>query len=67
VVVLGLGGLAEALTHASDLDLIYLFDAPQGAQSNGKKPLPATDYYNRWQAASVLRSARRLQPAPLRC
>ena len=48
LVVLGLGRLGgRALTHASDLDLIYLFDAPQGAQSNGKKPLPATDYYNR--------------------
>jgi glutamate-ammonia-ligase adenylyltransferase len=48
LVVLGLGRLGgRALTHASDLDLIYLFDAPEGAQSNGKKPLPATDYYNR--------------------
>lgn len=48
LVVLGLGRLGgRALTHASDLDLIYLFDAPQGAQSDGAKPLPATDYYNR--------------------
>ncbi len=48
LVVLGLGRLGgRALTHASDLDLIYLFDAPQGTQSNGAKPLPATDYYNR--------------------
>lgn len=48
LVVLGLGRLGgRALTHASDLDLIYLFDAPPGAQSNGAKPLPATDYYNR--------------------
>jgi glutamate-ammonia-ligase adenylyltransferase len=48
LVVLGLGRLGgRALTHASDLDLIYLFDAPQGTQSNGKKTLPATDYYNR--------------------
>ena len=48
LVVLGLGRLGgRALTHASDLDLIYLFDAPQGAQSNGSKSLPATDYYNR--------------------
>ena len=48
LVVLGLGRLGgRALTHASDLDLIYLFDAPPGAQSNGRKPLPATDYYNR--------------------
>ncbi|HYC94955.1 MAG TPA: glutamine-synthetase adenylyltransferase, partial [Sphingomicrobium sp.] len=48
LLVLGLGRLGgRALTHASDLDLIYLFDAPQGAQSDGGKPLPATDYYNR--------------------
>jgi glutamate-ammonia-ligase adenylyltransferase len=48
LVVLGLGRLGgRALTHASDLDLIYLFDAPAGAQSDGAKSLPATDYYNR--------------------
>jgi glutamate-ammonia-ligase adenylyltransferase len=48
LVVLGLGRLGgRALTHASDLDLIYLFDAPPGMQSDGAKPLPATDYYNR--------------------
>lgn len=48
LVVLGLGRLGgRALTHASDLDLIYLYDAPQGAQSDGSKSLPATDYYNR--------------------
>ena len=47
-VILGLGRLGgRALTHASDLDIIYLYDAPQGAQSDGAKPLPATDYYNR--------------------
>lgn len=48
LVVLGLGRLGgRALTHASDLDLIYLFDAPAGAQSDGTKSLTATDYYNR--------------------
>jgi len=48
LVVLGLGRLGgRALTHASDLDLIYLFEAPEGAQSDGPKSLPATDYYNR--------------------
>ena len=48
LIILGLGRLGgRALTHASDLDLIYLFDAPPGAQSTGSKPLPATDYYNR--------------------
>jgi glutamate-ammonia-ligase adenylyltransferase len=48
LIVLGLGRLGgRALTHASDLDIIYLFDAPPGAQSTGAKSLPATDYYNR--------------------
>jgi glutamate-ammonia-ligase adenylyltransferase len=48
MVILGLGRLGgRALTHASDLDLIYLFDAPAGAQSSGRKQLAATDYYNR--------------------
>ena len=47
-IVLALGRLGgEALTHASDLDLIYLFDAPDGARSDGAKPVVATDYYNR--------------------
>ena len=46
--ILGLGRLGgAALTPASDLDLIYLFDAPTGAQSDGEKPLGATEYYNR--------------------
>ena len=47
-IVLGLGRLGgRALTHASDLDVIYLYDAPEGAQSDGARPMPATDYYNR--------------------
>ena len=46
--ILGLGRLGgRALTHASDLDIIYLFDAPAGAQSDGARSLSATDYYNR--------------------
>ncbi|MCM8557541.1 bifunctional [glutamate--ammonia ligase]-adenylyl-L-tyrosine phosphorylase/[glutamate--ammonia-ligase] adenylyltransferase [Sphingomicrobium sediminis] len=46
--ILGLGRLGgEALTHASDLDLIFLFDEPVSAQSDGPKPLGPTDYYNR--------------------
>ncbi len=48
LIILGLGRLGgRALTHASDLDLIYLYDAPEGARSDGKKPLSATDYFNR--------------------
>ena len=48
LVVLALGRLGgRALTHASDLDLILLFDAPLDACSDGRRPLGATDYYNR--------------------
>jgi glutamate-ammonia-ligase adenylyltransferase len=48
LLILGLGRLGgRALTHASDLDLIFLFDAPEGAVSVGARPLGATDYFNR--------------------
>jgi glutamate-ammonia-ligase adenylyltransferase len=48
LLILGLGRLGgRALTHASDLDLIFIFDAPEGSVSDGAKPLSATDYYNR--------------------
>lgn len=38
------GGL---LTHASDLDLVFLFSGDFSAESDGKKPLGATLYFNR--------------------
>ena len=48
LLILALGRLGgRALTHASDLDLIFLFDAPEGAESDGAKPLSTTDYFNR--------------------
>ena len=48
MLILALGRLGgRALTHASDLDIIYVYDAPAGAMSDGAKPLSATDYYNR--------------------
>ena len=48
LIVLGLGRLGgRALTNASDLDLIYLYDAPEEAVSDGARTLPAADYYNR--------------------
>lgn len=48
LVILGLGRLGgEALTHASDLDIIYLFTGDHGAQSDGERPLSATRYFNR--------------------
>lgn len=36
------------LTHASDLDLIYLFDGDSAAKSDGDKPMSASHWYNRW-------------------
>ena len=48
MVILGLGRLGgEALTHASDLDIIYLFTGDHGAESDGERPMSATRYYNR--------------------
>jgi glutamate-ammonia-ligase adenylyltransferase len=48
LMILGLGRLGgRALTHASDLDLTYISDAPHGSSSTGANPLSATDYYNR--------------------
>jgi glutamate-ammonia-ligase adenylyltransferase len=48
LLVLALGRLGGgALTHASDLDLIFLFTGDFLAQSDGPKPLGATLYYNR--------------------
>ena len=48
LVVLGLGRLGgHSLTHASDLDLIYLHTVKQGGTSDGTKPLGPNDYFNR--------------------
>jgi glutamate-ammonia-ligase adenylyltransferase len=48
LVVLALGRLGgRALTHASDLDLIFLFTGDHLSESDGPKPLGATTYYNR--------------------
>lgn len=47
-VILALGRLGGgALSHASDLDLVYLFTGGFDAVSDGQKPLEATRYYNR--------------------
>lgn len=46
--ILGLGRLGGgALTHASDLDLVYLFSGDHAAESDGERPLGATRYYQR--------------------
>lgn len=48
LMILGLGRLGGGLlTHASDLDLIYLFSGSHEAESDGARPLRATDYFNR--------------------
>lgn len=48
LVVLGLGRLGGgALTHASDLDLVYLFSGGIGEESDGGRPLTSSLYYNR--------------------
>src|SRR4051812_32128096 len=48
LIVLALGRFGgHSLTHASDLDVIYLHTAAQGGVSNGSKPLGPNDYFNR--------------------
>ncbi|UZK67910.1 bifunctional [glutamine synthetase] adenylyltransferase/[glutamine synthetase]-adenylyl-L-tyrosine phosphorylase [Sphingomonas sp. M1-B02] len=48
LLILALGRMGGgALTHASDLDLIYLFTGDHSAESDGAKPLGAVTYYNR--------------------
>lgn len=48
LLVLGLGRLGGgALTHASDLDVIYLFTGDIGVESGGERPLTASLYFNR--------------------
>ena len=48
LVILGLGRLGGcALTHASDLDLIYLFTGAPEGPSSGTRPLGPADYFNR--------------------
>lgn len=48
LLILALGRLGgRALTHASDLDLILLYDGDHLAESDGPRPLGATTYFNR--------------------
>ncbi len=48
LVILALGRFGgAALTHASDLDLVYLFTGDYRAESDGAKPLAGTPYFNR--------------------
>ena len=48
MLILALGRLGGGvLTHASDLDLVYLFSGDFMKESDGRKPLGATQYFNR--------------------
>jgi [glutamine synthetase] adenylyltransferase / [glutamine synthetase]-adenylyl-L-tyrosine phosphorylase len=48
LVILALGRLGGGLlTHASDLDLIYLFTGDFADESDGPRPLGGSHYYNR--------------------
>ncbi len=48
LIVLALGRYGGGLlSHASDLDLVYLFTGAHDAVSKGGKPLAATQYFNR--------------------
>ena len=48
LVILALGRLGgRALTHSSDLDLVFLFTGDFTARSDGARELGATDYFNR--------------------
>jgi len=48
LVVLGLGRFGGGLlTHASDLDLVFLFTGGFDTESDGDRPLGATRYFNR--------------------
>jgi glutamate-ammonia-ligase adenylyltransferase len=48
LVIMGLGRFGGgALTHASDLDLVFMFTGDHAADSDGPRPLGATLYFNR--------------------
>lgn len=54
LVVLALGRYGgRAMTHASDLDLVFLFTGASDTLSDGGKPLPASQYFNRLAARLV--------------
>ncbi|WP_242096807.1 bifunctional [glutamine synthetase] adenylyltransferase/[glutamine synthetase]-adenylyl-L-tyrosine phosphorylase [Sphingomonas sp. CROZ-RG-20F-R02-07] len=71
-VILALGRMGGgAMTHASDLDLVYLFTGDFRSESDGAKPLGATLYYNRLAqrmtaALSVATAAGPLYPIDTR-
>jgi len=58
-----LGG--GVLTHASDLDLVFVWTGPTDAVSDGPKPLRATDYHNRLARRLVAAFALQTAAGPL--
>lgn len=53
-VVVGLGRLgAGEMTATSDVDLMFVYDAPDDAQSDGARPLGPVDYYARFVRRAV--------------
>jgi glutamate-ammonia-ligase adenylyltransferase len=51
-VILGLGRLGgAALTHASDLDLVFLFSGDHMRESDGRRPLGARCTTTGWRSA----------------
>ncbi|MCI5043665.1 MAG: bifunctional [glutamine synthetase] adenylyltransferase/[glutamine synthetase]-adenylyl-L-tyrosine phosphorylase [Aquisalinus sp.] len=47
--VIGMGRLgADSLTIVSDLDLIFVYNTPDGAQSDHDRPLDAVNWYTRY-------------------
>ena len=63
LVALGLGRFGgHSLTHASDLDVVYLHTDTRGLPSNGRKPLGPNDYFNRLASriTSALSPVRRI-------
>lgn len=54
LVVLALGRYGgRAMTHASDLDLVFLFTGDHTAVSDGPRSMPASQYFNRLAARLV--------------
>ncbi|OSZ72794.1 bifunctional glutamine synthetase adenylyltransferase/deadenyltransferase [Sphingomonas sp. IBVSS1] len=54
LIVLALGRHGgRAMTHASDLDLVFLFSGDHETLSGGPRPLPASQYFNRLAARLV--------------
>ncbi|HZD24840.1 MAG TPA: bifunctional [glutamine synthetase] adenylyltransferase/[glutamine synthetase]-adenylyl-L-tyrosine phosphorylase, partial [Alphaproteobacteria bacterium] len=48
MVILGLGKLgSREMTETSDLDLIFVYDYPEDAQSDGRRPLMGSHYFTR--------------------